>query len=59
MRGREMFSEAEYLDRAKELRERAELISDARALAYLIAAAESCERMGRWGEFPFLQPQPA
>jgi hypothetical protein len=56
MRGREMFSEAEYLDRAKELRARAKLISDARALAYLIAAAESCERMGRWGEFRLLQP---
>lgn len=28
MRGREMFSEAEYLDRAKELRDRAELISN-------------------------------
>ncbi len=45
MSGTEMYSEADYMDRAKALRDTAELVPDARAQEYLIRAAESCERM--------------
>lgn len=45
MRGREMYSETEYLDRAKELRTTAARVPDLRAQDYLIRAAEAYERM--------------
>lgn len=45
MRGREMYSQAQYVDRAKELRDTAELVPDARAHEYFIRVAEAYERM--------------
>ena len=47
MRGREMHSQTEYLDRAKDLRDTAERARDPRAHDYLIRAAEAFERMAR------------
>jgi len=43
----EMHSQTEYLDLAKELRNTAEQVSDARAHDYLMGAAEAYERMAR------------
>lgn len=40
-----MYSQAEYLDQAKELRDIAEQVSDVRTHDHLIAAAEAYERM--------------
>ena len=47
MRGREMYSQAEYVDLAKELRDTAELVPDAQAHEYFIRAAEAYERMAQ------------
>lgn len=45
IRGKEMYSQTAYLDRAKQLRDTADVMPDARAQAYLIRAAEAYERM--------------
>ena len=46
MRGREMYTQAGNAEVAKELRDIADLMPDARAREYYIRAAEAYERMG-------------
>ena len=46
MRGREMYTQAGYAELARELRDTAELLPDARAYEQFIRAAEAYERMG-------------
>lgn len=48
MGGREIYGQAEYLDRAKKLRDTAVQVRDRRVIEALISSAETYERMASW-----------